>query len=73
MSFTGRMAYRTLMLMSNMFPSMKADFTDMDKKLKESKKINDKIVWGSDRNGCMVSDLSSDHRGEYNRYDISSV
>ena len=51
MSFTGRMAYRTLMLMSNMFPSMKADFTDMDAKLKEAQKINEKnpYVFPSDK------------------------
>lgn len=51
MSFSGKMAYKMLKLMTTIFPSMKADFTDVDTELAKAKKINEKnkYVFPSDR------------------------
>ena len=42
MSFSGKMAYKILKLMTTMIPSMKADFTDISKELEKAEKINAK-------------------------------
>ena len=51
MSFTGKLSYRILKLMTTIFPSMKADFTDIDRELEKARRINKKnnYVFPSDR------------------------
>jgi len=51
MSFSGKAAYKTLRIITTLFPSMKADFTDIDAELEKSRKINEKnkYVFPSDR------------------------
>ena len=51
MSITGGLAYRMLRVMTTLFPSMKADFTDLDTELEKARKINEKnrYVFPSDR------------------------
>ena len=40
MSFSGAMAYGALKILTVIFPSMKADFADIDTKLEKARKIN---------------------------------
>ena len=42
MSFSGKAAYRLLKIMTTVFPSMKADYTDLDTELEKARKINEK-------------------------------
>lgn len=51
MSFSGAMAYGALKILTAIFPSMKADFTDIDTKLEKARKINEKnkFVFPSDK------------------------
>jgi len=51
MSFSGRMAYNALRLMTTVFPAMKADFTDLETALEKARKINEKnkYVFPSDK------------------------
>ena len=63
MSFTGKLSYRILKLMTTIFPSMKADFTDIDTELKKARKINEKnkYVFPSDRKSLYKEVTISDH------------
>ena len=51
MSFSGKMAYRTLKLMTTLAPSIKEDFTDVNTELEKAKKINEKnkYIFPSDK------------------------
>ena len=51
MSFSGKVSYRILKLMTTIFPSIKADFADINTELKKAQKINEKnkYVFPSDR------------------------
>ena len=42
MSFSGKAAYRLFKIMTTVFPSMKADYTDLDTELEKARKINEK-------------------------------
>lgn len=42
MSFSEKLAYRALKLMTTVIPSMKEDFTDVDTALEKARKINEK-------------------------------
>lgn len=63
MSFSGKIAYKMMMIMTKVFPTMKTDFTDVDSTLEKAKRINErnKYVFPSDKKAMYKEVTISNH------------